>query len=84
MSQTGNIVVFFNPFAESLSEIARGVIIDTTEAGRLVVSVDPDSCNSGVAKMLGNTQVISANNPHIQIEETTRPGIQDIHELCKP
>ena len=84
MSQAGNIVVFFNPFSERLEEIGRGVVIDTTEGGRLVVSVDQDSCETGVAKMLGSTQVISADNPHIQIEEVTSPGIQNIHELCKP
>ena len=81
MSQTGNIVVFFNPFSESLEEIGRGVVIDTTEGGRLVVSVDQDSCETGVANMLGSTQVISADNPHIQIEETTLPGVLSIHEL---
>jgi hypothetical protein len=50
----------------------------------MVVSVDQESCESGVAKMLGSTQVISVNNPHIQIEEVTSPGIISIHELCKP
>ena len=81
MSQAGNIVVFFNPFSDQLVEIARGVVIDTTEAGRLVVSIDQDSCETGVANMLGSTQVISADNPHIQIEETTLPGVLNIHEL---
>ncbi len=84
MSQTGNIVVFFNPFSESLEEIGRGVVIDTTEGGRLVVSVDQDSCETGVSKIGGSTRLMSADNPHIQIEEVTSPGIQNIHELCKP
>ena len=84
MSQVGNIVVFFNPFSENSEEIGRGVVIDTTEGGRMVVSVDQESCESGVAKILGSTQVISVSNPHIQIEEVTSPGIQNIHELCKP
>ena len=84
MSQAGNIVVFFNPFSDQSEEIARGVIIDTTAAGRLVVSIDQESCESGVAKMLGDTQIIKADNQHIQIEEVTSPGILDLHELCKP
>jgi len=96
MSLVGNIVKFFNPFSNKQEEIAQGIITSLTEDGSLNVYVDLSSCSESVGKMLGQRQVISHDNPHIEIledkvtkisdvkDEDLAPGIQNLYDLCKP